>query len=67
MTDTKSSKAGFTVTNPDQPPFYLILAGRNLWAMQQLLRAGRKGCTPIKNPGTHARYVLRAKVEGGAT
>lgn len=97
MTKTISSKAGFSVTNPNEQPFYLILAGRNLWAMKQLIRAGRKGCTPINNPaprwsayvynlrkfgvaietvtekhagaypGTHARYVLLSKVEGGRT
>lgn len=95
MTEIQA-KAVFTVTNPEQKPFTLHLKGRNLWAMQQLARAGRKGCTPIDNPaprwsayvfnlrkfgvdietlyeihggnypGIHARYVLRAQVEGGA-
>ena len=90
------AKAVFTVTNPEQRPFQLPLAGRNRWALEQLARAGAEGCTPIDNPaprwsayvfnlrcfgvdietrhekhggkypGNHARYVLRATVEGGA-
>ena len=96
MTDKKTRQAVFTVNTPTGETFNLTLAGRNLWAMEQLIRAGRKGCTPFTNPaprwsayihnlrnfgvtietltephkgpypGTHARYVLRAKVEGGA-
>ena len=96
MIENTSNKAVFTVTTPQGETFNLTLAGRNRWAMEQLMRAGRKGCTPIKNPamrwaayvhnlrkfgvpietvtekhagpypGTHARYVLLAQVEGGA-
>lgn len=95
MIKNNTGKAVFTVTNSNEPPFNLTLAGRNRWAMEQLIRAGRMGCTPISNPatrlsayihnlrkfgvkietltehhegpyaGTHARYVLRARVEGG--
>lgn len=95
MINNTTGKAVFTVTNENGPTFNLTLAGRNRWALEQLIRAGRRGCTPIKNPsprlsayihnlrklgvkietlterhegpyaGTHARYVLRAQVEGG--
>lgn len=67
--------------------------GREAWALNELIRAGANGCTPINNPaprwshyvfllrrsglnvetvderhggafaGTHARYVLRTKLE----
>mgnify|MGYP003145367751 CR=1 FL=1 len=68
--------------------------GRDGWALRELVRAGKRGCTPIDNPaprwshyihklrtkfgvtietitephggdyaGTHARYVLRDRVE----
>ncbi|OYD03709.1 hypothetical protein [Rhizobium sp. N4311] len=70
----------------------ITVVGREWWALQQLIEAGDKGCTPIDNPaprwahyvwlmrgngidvetihenhggqfpGSHARYVLRAKL-----
>lgn len=71
----------------------LTLKGRDAWAVDNLIEAGERGCTPIDNPaprwsgyvhkarkaglnietvteahggdfrGTHARYVLRSRVE----
>ncbi|CUK08397.1 hypothetical protein PH7735_03240 [Shimia thalassica] len=96
MTDIKSSKTTFTDTTPQGETFNLLLAGRNRWAMEQLIKAGVKDCTPSDTPAprwaaythnlrsfgvpietanekhkgpyprTHARYVLRAQVKGGA-
>ncbi len=74
-------------------PTEVIVKGRVRWALESLIEAGSKGCTPIDKPaprwaayvhklrrsgvpvetltephagdfaGTHARYVLRIKVE----
>jgi hypothetical protein len=45
-----SKKTAFTVTNPNGDTFRLSLRGRNLWAMLRLIEAGKKGCTPIRQP-----------------
>jgi len=77
----------------DQSTAVLELTGLEAWALNELAKAGLKGCTPINQPaprwsayiyllrkrsihietvtephggtfaGTHARYVLRDKVE----
>lgn len=44
------ARRSYAVTNPGQEPFNITLRGRNLWTMQQLVKAGRIGCTPIDNP-----------------
>ena len=49
MTEHKQSTI-FSVTNPGEAPFILTLKGRNKWALEQLAKAGPKGCTPIKQP-----------------
>jgi hypothetical protein len=39
-----------------------IALGRAAWALQQLLKAGDKGCTPITHPGprwSHYVWLLR--------
>lgn len=46
----KNRKTVFTVTNPNEKPFNLILKGRNAWAMGELIKAAEKGCTSINNP-----------------
>ena len=28
----------------------VVLIGRNLWALRELIKAGKSGCTPIDNP-----------------
>ena len=34
---------------PDGKPQFVV--GRDAWALQELVRAGDAGCTPIDNPG----------------
>ncbi|HZQ01664.1 MAG TPA: hypothetical protein VFB13_19120 [Reyranella sp.] len=83
----------FLVTRSGSEPVFMDLAGREAWALANLVAAGPDGCTPIDTPGprwsdyvfklrrrgidvatvteahggdfagTHARYVLRTKVE----
>lgn len=92
-------KRRFAVHGTDGSVRVVEFAGRQEWALSQLLAAGAGGCTPIEHPGprwsdyvfklrgrgvevetiderhngpyagTHARYVLRTKVEalGDAT
>ena len=40
----------------------LVFEGRNAWALNQLISAGQRGCTPIDNPAprwSHYVYKLR--------
>ena len=61
----KNEKAVFTVINPNDRPFSLVLRGRNKWAMQQLVKAGAKGCTPINNPAPRwSAYVFNLREFG---
>lgn len=65
MTGTGNNKAVFTVTNPNEQSFKLTLRGRNDWAMQQLMDAGSKGCTPIDNPAPRwSAYIFNLRKFG---
>lgn len=42
-----------------------VLKGRLAWAMQCLVRAGERGCTPLENPGPRwSGYVHRLRGHG---
>ena len=44
------------------PTREIKLDGRESWALDQLIRAGERGCTPIDNPGprwSHYIFLLR--------
>ncbi|GGE41414.1 winged helix domain-containing protein [Actibacterium pelagium] len=45
------SKAKFSIANEGSPTFYIGVGGRQRWALECLLRAGKKGCSPIDHPG----------------
>lgn len=61
----KIHKATYCVTNPGQPPFYLTLKGRNKWAIDQLIIAGAKGCTPIDQPAPRwSAYIHNLRTFG---
>lgn len=45
----KKSGAVYTVTNPNSQSFTLCLKGRNQWAMEQLIKSGNNGCTPLNS------------------
>lgn len=43
----------------------VIVSGRDAWALQQLVNAGPKGCTPIDNPGPRwSGYVFNLRQIG---
>lgn len=43
----------------------IILTGRQLWALQQLLAAGPEGCTPLHNPAPRwSSYIARLRGKG---
>ena len=52
----------FTITNPDQEPVLIEVCGRDRWALECLLAAGARGCTPIDTPGPRwSGYVFNLR------
>ena len=60
MTVTKIwGKALFTIQNETDPPFDIVVSGRDRWALEALSAAGDRGCTPIDTPGPRwSAYVF---------
>lgn len=57
--------AHFTIYPEGSPPFSAFIEGRELWAMERLMRAGEKGCTPISEPGPRwSAYVHKLRKMG---
>ena len=53
----------FTIHREGEPPFAIVVTGRDRWALEALIAAGRKGCTPLHEPAPRwSAYVhdLRA-------
>lgn len=40
----------FTIRSKGDAPCVIIAKGRDRWALEALMAAGRKGCTPLHNP-----------------
>jgi hypothetical protein len=52
MTETKPwGKALFAIVADDGSETKITLQGRDRWALECLIAAGPKGCTPIDHPG----------------
>ena len=48
----------YSVTTTDGVAFVVLVSGRVRWALDQLRKAGKVGCTPIDNPAPRmAAYV----------
>ena len=46
----------------------ITVSGRDAWALQELVAAGGKGCTPIDNPGPRwSAYVHKLRHRYGLT
>ena len=58
--------APFTVTSPTSTTTAtIIVKGRDRWALESLIRAGSKGCTPIDHPGPRwSAYVFELRKLG---
>lgn len=60
MTDNNTAwpNASFIITLKDGDAFTITVKGRPRWALEQLVLAGPKGCTPINDPAPRwASYV----------
>lgn len=55
----------FTIRDGAQDPRVVIVKGRDRWALENLLRAGSGGCTPIDHPGPRwSAYVFKLRKAG---
>lgn len=61
----KRHAATFTVTPDAGMPFTVTVKGRDRWALEALMRAGSKGCTPIDAPAPRwSAYVHKLRQLG---
>lgn len=66
MTTKRWAKARFTVHNSDGTTREITVQGRNRWALECLIRAGKNGCTPIDHPGPRwSAYKFNLKHDYG--
>lgn len=57
-------KASVTFQTTTGETKHIIVSGRMLWALEQLLEAGERGCTPIDTPGPRwSNYVFKLRNE----
>ena len=56
----------YRITNEGGSPFEVeTKAGRLIWAIDHLMKAGKQGCTPIDTPGPRwAGYVHKLRNKG---
>ncbi|WP_306130569.1 hypothetical protein [Roseovarius sp. MMSF_3350] len=59
---TDWGEALFTIYHDNAEPLQIPVAGRDRWALECLIAAGRKGCTPIDRPGPRwSAYVFNLR------
>ncbi|WP_422121121.1 winged helix domain-containing protein [Paragemmobacter straminiformis] len=57
--------AVFTVEPTDGAPFKVSVKGRVRWAVERLIAAGEKGCTPLHQPAPRwSGYIREARLLG---
>jgi hypothetical protein len=67
MTKATWPLAAFIVQDTRGEPRRIAVSGRDRWALESLMRAGPKGCTPIDHPGPRwSAYVFNLKEAGVA-
>ncbi len=59
------ARRSYAVSNPGQEPVTITVNGRCRWALEVLIVAGPKGCTPIDTPGPRwSGYVHNLRNQG---
>lgn len=60
-----SAGTPYRVTTTEGDAFRIVLSGRDRWALEELRKAGAKGCTPIDNPAPRwSAYVFNLRELG---
>lgn len=55
----------YRITPSAGEAFCIVVTGRDLWALENLRRAGARGCTPIDNPAPRwSAYVFNLREMG---
>ena len=55
----------YLVTPSAGDPFHVVVSGRDRWALEELRKAGAKGCTSIDNPAPRwSAYVFNLRELG---
>ena len=55
----------FTIRDGTEYFRCIVVKGRDRWALELLMQAGQKGCTPISHPGPRwSAYVFKLKKAG---
>lgn len=65
--DTKTAfgRTTFYVNSSEGETFPITVQGRNRWALEHLIAAGRRGCTPLDTPGLRwSSYILDLRQMG---
>ena len=57
-----AERAKVYIGDDDTP---IIVCGRDLWALRQLIKAGKTGCTPITRPAPRwSHYIWKLRKAG---
>ncbi|RDW13764.1 winged helix domain-containing protein [Paracoccus thiocyanatus] len=55
----------FTIRDGEADPRVVVVKGRDRWALEHLMQAGPRGCTPIDHPGPRwSAYVFKLRKAG---
>lgn len=67
MAKTTWGAASFMVHREGEPTTEIHVKGRDRWALENLMAAGARGCTPIDHPGPRwSAYVFKLRALGVA-
>ena len=62
---TNWALTAFDIKNTNGQTLRALVKGRDLWALQCLMAAGPKGCTPINTPGPRwSAYAFNLRTAG---
>lgn len=65
MAQTQWSIRAFIIRRAGHNDHAIHLQGRTRWALEELIKAGPQGCTPITHPGPRwSAYVFNLRAEG---
>lgn len=65
MHSDKWATAQFAIHHENDKPVQFVTSGRDRWALECLISAGKKGCTPINTPGPRwSAYIHNLRALG---
>lgn len=65
MSKDVAQYSAFRIINGDIKPFVIKVKGRDRWALEALIAAGKNGCTPVQNPAPRwSAYIFNLRRSG---